>query len=65
MFRSAGPQVAIVANDRVSFRSVSLGRDFGSAVEVQSGVEATDQIVVNPNDALNEGATVHASEARQ
>jgi membrane fusion protein (multidrug efflux system) len=65
MFRNEGPQVAVVVNDRVSFRTVSLGRDYGSSLEVRSGVEANDQIVVNPNDALSEGATVHAVEAKQ
>jgi membrane fusion protein, multidrug efflux system len=65
MFRNEGPQVAVVTNDRVSFKTVSLGRDYGSAMEVKSGVEATDQIVVNPNDALSEGAAVRTVPAKQ
>ncbi len=65
MFRNEGPQVAVVANDRVTFKTVSLGRDYGSSVEVKSGVEAGDQVVVNPNDALSEGAMVRTVPAKQ
>ena len=64
MFRNEGPQVAVVANDKVTFKTVSLGRDYGSSVEVKSGVEAGDQIVVNPNDALSEGAMVRTVPAK-
>ena len=65
IFRSEGPQVAVVINDRVGLRGVKLGRDFGSSVEILSGVEAGDKIVVNPSDALREGATVRVVEAKE
>ena len=65
MFRNEGTQVAVVSNDRVIFRTVDLGRDFGSAVEVRSGVAVADRLVVNPSDALADGAQVHAVEAKQ
>src|SRR5439155_27362566 len=43
LFRAEGPQVAMVINDRIVLRGVTLGRDFGSSVEIQSGVEAGDR----------------------
>jgi hypothetical protein len=55
----------VVVNDKVAFKTVALGRDYGSSVEVKSGVEATDLVVVNPNDALSEGAAVRTVEAKQ
>jgi RND family efflux transporter MFP subunit len=64
MFRAEGPQVAVVEHDRITLRRITLGRDFGSSVEVRSGVAEGDQIVTNPSDALAEGAAVHASESK-
>ena len=64
IFRSEGPQVAVVINDRIVLRGVTLGRDFGSSVEIQSGVEAGDRIVVNPSDSLGAGAAVRVVEAK-
>lgn len=60
LFRAEGPQVAVVEAGRIALRIVVLGRDLGSAVEISEGVAATDQIVVNPSDALTAGAAVNA-----
>jgi RND family efflux transporter MFP subunit len=57
--RSDGPQVAVVAPDgRVHFARIQLGRDFGDRLEVLSGLEEGQQVVVNPSDAIREGAKV-------
>ena len=57
--RSDGPQVAVVAADgRVHFARIQLGRDFGDRLEVLSGLEDGQQVVVNPSDAIREGAQV-------
>ena len=57
--RSDGPQVAVVAPDgRVHFARIQLGRDFGDRLEVLSGLEEGQQLVVNPSDAIREGAQV-------
>jgi membrane fusion protein (multidrug efflux system) len=59
MFRSGGSKVAAVdGSNRVSLRPVSLGRDFGHAVEILSGVGAEDRVIVNPYDSLNDGSVV-------
>jgi RND family efflux transporter MFP subunit len=63
IFRAEGPQVAVVEQGRIAFRHVTLGRDFGSSMEVQSGVVAGDQIVSNPSDTLTEGLTVRVAAA--
>ena len=57
--RSDGPQVAVVeADGRVHFARIQLGRDFGDHLEVLSGLEDGQQVVVNPSDAIREGAKV-------
>jgi RND family efflux transporter MFP subunit len=58
IFRAEGSQVGVVADDRLSLHKIKIGRDFGSAVEVLSGVTAEDQVVTNPSDAFTEGMEV-------
>lgn len=63
LFRSAGLQVATVgADNRVVLRKVVQGRDFGTSVEVLSGVGPDDRIINNPPDSITDGATVHVVE---
>src|ERR1019366_3371739 len=64
--RSDGPQVAVVEPDgRVHFARIQLGRDFGDRLEVLSGLEEGQQVVVNPSDAIREGAKVKPVAAPQ
>jgi RND family efflux transporter MFP subunit len=57
--RADGPQVAVVRPDStVHFTRVELGRDFGATLEVLSGLEEGQLLVVNPSDATREGAKV-------
>jgi RND family efflux transporter MFP subunit len=59
IFRSAGLQVATVSSDnKVALVSIVLGRDFGSEVEVVSGLQAGDSVIVSPPDSLIQGETV-------
>ena len=59
LFRPEGPQVGIVKeNGKVELRTVKLGRDFGQTLEVLTGVNPTDQVILNPSDSLTAGAAV-------
>ena len=59
IFRSKGLQIATVgADNKAHLRSVVQGRDFGTSVEVLAGVNADDQVVINPPDSLADGGTV-------
>jgi RND family efflux transporter MFP subunit len=59
LFRPEGPRVAAVGTDqKIHLKAVSIGRDFGNKLEILSGLEMTDHIVVNPPDSLEEGETV-------
>jgi RND family efflux transporter MFP subunit len=59
LFRPEGPRVAALGADgRVALRTVRLGRNFGSSVEVLEGVGAQDRLVLNPPDSLADGDAV-------
>ena len=59
IFRSEGVQLAVVQPDqRVALRKIVLGRDLGTEVEVVSGLEETDAVIVNPSDSLASGTQV-------
>lgn len=61
LFRAAGPQVAIIGDEgKVHLASVKLGRDLGPTIEILEGIQATDQLVLNPSDSLTEGDIVIA-----
>jgi hypothetical protein len=40
---------------------VQLGRDFGTTVEVVSGLSEQDRLLVTPPDTLQEGAAVQVA----
>ena len=43
----------------VHFQYIQLGRDYGETVEVISGVQPGDELVINPGDRVQEGAKVN------
>ncbi len=60
LFRAEGPRVAVVGADhRIHMKTIIIGRDFGTTVEILGGLDANDQIVVNPADSLEEGQQVN------
>jgi len=59
LFRAQGAQVAVVdKSNKVHLQSITIGRDFGATLEILGGIDASDQIVVNPSDSLEEGQQV-------
>jgi RND family efflux transporter MFP subunit len=62
LFRAAGLQVATVdAGNKIKLKSIVQGRDFGNTIEVLSGIEAADKVVVNPPDSITDGVTVRVA----
>jgi hypothetical protein len=56
---SKGTRVATVdASNKIHFKEITLGRDFGAKSEILAGVNAQDEVVQNPTDDLREGMTV-------
>jgi RND family efflux transporter MFP subunit len=58
LFRPEGVMAAVVQADRAVLAPIKLGRDFGSQVEVVSGLNPTDSVILNPSDSLVSGAQV-------
>jgi RND family efflux transporter MFP subunit len=57
--RNDGPEVALLGeNNTVRYRKVQLGRDFGTEVEVVTGLEGGETVIVRSGDALAEGQVV-------
>lgn len=61
LFRSEGLRVAVVRNNRVALVPIRIGRDYGESVEVVSGLNASDQVVVDPSDSITDGEQVQVT----
>jgi multidrug efflux pump subunit AcrA (membrane-fusion protein) len=53
-----GQFVPVVENNIIQMRPVHVGRDLGTQVYVTAGLQDGDLVVVNPNDAVIQGARV-------
>jgi RND family efflux transporter MFP subunit len=63
VFRSGHPQVAVVdRSDTVHLRNVSIGRDDGSTVELQSGVADGEHLILNLSSQVADGEKVQMRE---
>jgi RND family efflux transporter MFP subunit len=63
LFRSEGLRaVAVDANHRTHLKPLTIGRDYGTTLEVLQGLDASDWIVLNPADSLEEGQEVRVKE---
>ena len=60
IFRSEGLRVAVVRDGKAELVTVTLGRDFGTEVEVTSGITQNDAVIVSPPDSLSSGSQVRA-----
>jgi RND family efflux transporter MFP subunit len=58
LFRSEGLSVGVVRGDHAELVPITIGRDYGSTVEVINGLKPTDQVIVNPSDSLTTGTPV-------
>lgn len=65
IFRKDGLQVALLKDGHAHMVKIHVGRDYGDRVEVLSGLQATDAVIVNPSDSLLDGAAVETGTAKQ
>ena len=66
LFRREGAQVAVVGSDsKVQLRPITIGRDYGTTLEVVGGVDANDLVIVNPADSIENGQKVNIAPQRQ
>jgi RND family efflux transporter MFP subunit len=59
LFRKEGLQVATVdANNHVVLKHITIARDLGRVVEVDSGITGSDRVIDSPSDSIVQGETV-------
>jgi RND family efflux transporter MFP subunit len=64
IFRAEGLEVAVVRDgNRAELVRVTQGRDFGTEVEITSGITAGDSVIINTPDSLTSGAPVRVETA--
>ena len=63
IFRSEGLHVATVKSGKVDLVAVTPGHDFGSQIEIVSGLNAEDQVIINPPDSIVSGQQVQIVQA--
>jgi len=62
LFRQEGARVAVVGSDgKVHLRPLSIGRDYGTTLEILGGVGTGDRVVINPADSLQDGQQVNVA----
>jgi membrane fusion protein (multidrug efflux system) len=66
LFRAEGLQAGVVrAGGKVELVSITIGKDYGTEVEVVSaGLSEGDNVIVNPPDSLATGTTVRLANAK-
>jgi RND family efflux transporter MFP subunit len=58
IFRKEGLQVALVRDGKARLVSVKINHDYGNSVEIASGLQPTDPVIVDPSDSLVDGTPV-------
>jgi len=61
IFRAQGLRVAVVRQGHAIMLPITLGRDFGTEVEVVSGLGASEMVITNPPDSLADGEEVRVA----
>ena len=64
VYNAAGTEVATLGpGDKVHVKTVTLGRDLGTELQITGGLTPEDRVIVNPGERTVEGAEVNAREA--
>lgn len=64
IFDQNGLKVATVGHDqKVTLKTITIARDLGKTLEVQSGLNSHDQVIENPPDGVSDGDVVNLATA--
>jgi hypothetical protein len=63
LFRTEGLRVGVVRDGKVLLTAVTPGHDFGDQIEIVSGLNPNDQIIINPPDSVVSGQEVQIVQA--
>lgn len=65
LFRAEGPRIAVVDNTgHARLHPVKIGSESGQTLEILEGLQANDQLILNPPDSLNDGDAVSVMPAK-
>jgi len=65
LFRGSHPQLAVVdSNGHVALRDIVIGTDYGTALDIASGVQHGDRVIDNPPDSIVAGEAVKIVETK-
>jgi len=62
LVRPEGTLAAVVGKDKtVHYKKIQVGRDYGTRIEIVSGLQENDQVMVNPTTMIREGEQVETT----
>jgi RND family efflux transporter MFP subunit len=61
LFRREGLQVGIVRDGKAELVRVTPGHDYGDSMEILSGLQPADDVILSPSDSLTSGTPVQLS----
>jgi RND family efflux transporter MFP subunit len=61
IFRKEGLQIGLVRDGKAELVPVKIGHDYGNSVEIVSGLQPTDAVIIDPSDSLVAGLPVRLS----
>jgi RND family efflux transporter MFP subunit len=64
LFRREGLRAALVRNGHTQLVPVTIGRDYGEKLEILSGLQPADEVIVDPSDSLISGTAVRVAAGR-
>jgi RND family efflux transporter MFP subunit len=62
LFRKEGLRVAVVKDSKAQLLSVNPGRDFGDTIEIVSGLQGNESVMVSPPDSVVNGEKVQIAQ---
>jgi RND family efflux transporter MFP subunit len=58
LFRSEGLRAAVMRDGKARLIPITVGRDYGTTLEVTSGLSQGEKVILNPSDSLVDGTLV-------
>lgn len=56
LFRAEGPRIAVVdSKGVVHLHKVVIAQDLGQTLQIESGIDADDKVIINPSDSVADG----------
>jgi multidrug efflux pump subunit AcrA (membrane-fusion protein) len=50
--------------NKVVLKPVTVGRDYGSDIEITGGLSPNDDVILSPPDSLTDGLAVHVTPSK-